>query len=73
MSGVMVNHDYVTYEVRKVSPPLWEYVTYYFWKEAVYWVRNFYGAGYVFGAKKPASELKVRSLNERDHWKGWVE
>jgi predicted phosphodiesterase len=46
---VTVNHDYVTYEVRKVSPPLWEYPVYYIWKEAMYWFRNLYGSGYIFG------------------------
>ncbi|MFH1847245.1 MAG: metallophosphoesterase [Candidatus Omnitrophota bacterium] len=46
---VVVNGDYVTYEVRKISPPLWEYFLYYFWKEALYWARNFYGSGYIFG------------------------
>lgn len=46
---VMVNHDYVTYEVRKVSPPLWLHITYYLGKEALYWIRNWYGSGYIFG------------------------
>jgi len=46
---VMVNNDYVTYEVRKISPPLWLHVTYYFSKEALYWIRNWYGSGYIFG------------------------
>lgn len=39
---VVVDHDYVTYEVRKISPPLWEYMTYYIWKEALYRARDFY-------------------------------
>jgi predicted phosphodiesterase len=39
---VRVNGDYVDYEVRKVFPPFWEFVTYYMWKEA------FYGLKYVF-------------------------
>ncbi len=65
---VTVENDYVTYEVRKVSPPLWEYITYYFWKEAVYWVRNFYGTGYIFGrntriepVRGAQEEIKVRT------------
>jgi 3',5'-cyclic AMP phosphodiesterase CpdA len=39
---VRVHGDYVDYEVRKVFPPFWEFVTYYMWKEA------FYGLKYVF-------------------------
>ena len=35
---VLVNSEHVSYEVRKVSPPLWEYFCYYFWKDAVNWV-----------------------------------
>ena len=35
---VLVDNEYVSYEVRKVSPPLWIYFSYYFWKEATYWV-----------------------------------
>ncbi|MDP8257916.1 MAG: metallophosphoesterase [Candidatus Aadella gelida] len=65
---VMVNNDYVTYEVRKISPPFWEYVTYYFWKEAVYWIRNFYGTGYVVGTNKKIEPLRVSGLNDREYW-----
>ncbi|MFH1837022.1 MAG: metallophosphoesterase [Candidatus Omnitrophota bacterium] len=65
---VMVNNDYVTYEIRKVSPPLWEYVTYYFWKEAAYWVRNFYGTGYILGINKKITPLKNSALNDREYW-----
>jgi len=65
---VTVNHDYVTYEVRKVSPPLWEYVTYYFWKEAVYWARNFYGSGYILGNNTKKAPLRVKNLNDREYW-----
>lgn len=65
---VMVNHDYVTYEVRRVSPPLWEYITYYFWKEAVYWVRNLYGSGYIFRRNTKIEDLKVSGLNDREYW-----
>jgi 3',5'-cyclic AMP phosphodiesterase CpdA len=65
---VMVNNDYVTYEVRKVSPPLWEYLTYYFWKEAVYWVRNIYGSGYIFGRDTKIEPLRVSGLNDREYW-----
>lgn len=39
---VRVYGDYVDYEVRKVFPPFWEFVTYYMWKEI------FYGLKYVF-------------------------
>lgn len=39
---VRVYGDYVDYEVRKVFPPIWEYVTYYMWKEL------FYGLKYIF-------------------------
>jgi predicted phosphodiesterase len=35
---VLVDNDHVSYEVRKISPPLWVYFSYYFWKDAVYWV-----------------------------------
>ena len=65
---VTVNHDYVKYEVRKVSPPLWEYVTYYFWKEAVYWARNFYGSGYILGNNTKKAPLRVKNLNDREYW-----
>ncbi|MBD3426239.1 MAG: hypothetical protein GF409_03290 [Candidatus Omnitrophica bacterium] len=65
---VMVNNDYVTYEVRKVSPPLWEYLTYYFWKEAVYWARNLYGVGYIFGRNTKVQPLRVSGLNDREYW-----
>jgi 3',5'-cyclic AMP phosphodiesterase CpdA len=65
---VMVNGEYVTYEVRKVSPPLWEYLTYYFWKEAVYWVRNFYGSGYIFGKNTKIQPLRAPELNDKEYW-----
>jgi predicted phosphodiesterase len=39
---VRVYGDYVDYEVRKVFPPFWEFVTYYMWKEI------FYGLKFVF-------------------------
>lgn len=65
---VMVNHDYVTYEVRKISPPLWEYITYYLWKEVVYWVRNLYGSGYIFWRNTEIELLKVTGLNDREYW-----
>ncbi len=65
---VNVNQDYVTYEVRKVSPPLWEYVTYYFWKEAMYWIRNLYGSGYIFWRNTKVEPLRVKDLNDREYW-----
>ena len=33
---IRVNGDYVDYEVRKVFPPLWEFFTYYMWKDLMY-------------------------------------
>lgn len=33
---VRVYGDYVDFEVRKIFPPLWEYFTYYMWKELFY-------------------------------------
>lgn len=65
---VMVNNDYVTYEVRKVSPPLWLHVTYYLAKEALYWVRNWYGSGYIIGQNTKILEPKVDGLNDREYW-----
>jgi len=67
---VNVNHDYVTYEVRKVSPPLWQHITYYLGKEAVYWFRNLYGSGYIFGRNKKIEPLRVSGLNDREYWFG---
>lgn len=37
---VRVYGDYTDYEVRKVFPPLWEYLTYYFWKDAFYLLKD---------------------------------
>ena len=37
---VRVYGDYVDYEVRKVFPPLWEYLTYYMWKELFYSLKD---------------------------------
>ena len=65
---VLVNHDYVTYEVRKISPPLWEYLTYYFWKEAAFWLRNFYGTGYIFGRNTEIKPLRETRLNDYEYW-----
>ena len=67
---VNVNHDYVTYEVRKVSPPLWEHITYYLGKEALYWFRNLYGSGYIFGRNTRIEPLRVSGLNDREYWFG---
>jgi predicted phosphodiesterase len=39
---VRVYGDHVDYEVRRVFPPFWEFITYYMWKEALY------GLKYVF-------------------------
>jgi len=35
---VRVCGDYVDYEVRKVFPPLWEYFTYYMWKDLFFFI-----------------------------------
>jgi predicted phosphodiesterase len=37
---VRVYGDYVDFEVRKVFPPLWEYLTYYMWKELFYMLKS---------------------------------
>ena len=37
---VRVYGDYVDFEVRKVFPPLWEYFTYYMWKELFYSLKS---------------------------------
>jgi len=65
---VMVNHGYVTYEVRKISPPLWLHITYYLGKEALYWVRNWYGSGYILGRNTKMIEPKVQGLNDKEYW-----
>jgi predicted phosphodiesterase len=36
---VRVYGDYVDYEIRKVFPPFWEFVTYYMWKDMFYGLR----------------------------------
>ena len=65
---VMVNNDYVTYEVRKVSPPLWQELTYYIWKEFLYGVRNWYGSGYIFGRNTKIETERVEDLNKNEYW-----
>ena len=65
---VQVNHDYVTYETRKITPPLWECVVYYTWKEAIYWVRNLYGSGFIFPWHKKILPLRDTRLNEKEYW-----
>ncbi|MBU0570565.1 metallophosphoesterase [Patescibacteria group bacterium] len=65
---VMVNHDYVTYEVRKISPPLWLHITYYLGKETLYWMRNWYGSGYILGRNTKVLEPKVKGLNNYEYW-----
>lgn len=37
---VRVFGDYVDYEVRKVLPPFWEYLTYYMWKDLWYFLKD---------------------------------
>ncbi|MDD3088516.1 MAG: hypothetical protein PHT95_01035, partial [Candidatus Omnitrophica bacterium] len=65
---VLVNNDYVTFEVRKVSVPFWQFITYYMWKEALYWARNFYGIGYMFGKNTKIEPLRVKDLNNKEYW-----
>lgn len=67
---VMVNNDYVTFEIRKVSPPLWEYPAYYVWKEIIYWIRNLYGSGYIFGRNTKILHPRVSGLNDHEYWFG---
>ena len=65
---VMVNNDYVTYEVRKVSPPLWMQATYYLCKESMYWFRNLYGTGYIFGKNTKHETLRENRVNDKEYW-----
>lgn len=37
---VRVYGDYMDFEVRRVFPPLWEYFTYYMWKEIFYFLKD---------------------------------
>lgn len=37
---VRVYGDYVDYEVRRIFPPLWEYLTYYLWKDLFYALKS---------------------------------
>ena len=37
---VRVYGDYIDYEVRKIFPPVWEFFTYYMWKNAFYFLQN---------------------------------
>jgi len=37
---VKVNRDYVSSEVRKIMPPVWQYFTFYMWKDLIYFVRD---------------------------------
>ena len=39
---VKVNRDYVDYEIRKVNPPIWEFFSYYMWKDLVYFVQSWF-------------------------------
>ncbi|MDD5440502.1 MAG: metallophosphoesterase [Candidatus Omnitrophica bacterium] len=65
---VKVNHDYVTYEVRRVSPPLWEYPVYYIWKELVYWCRDLYGSGYIFGTNAKILQPRTVGFDNDEYW-----
>ena len=37
---VKINRDYIDYEIRKVSPPVWEFFAYYMWKDLIYFVQG---------------------------------
>lgn len=37
---VRIYKDYIDYEVRKVHPPFWQIITYYMWKNLIYYVRD---------------------------------
>jgi hypothetical protein len=37
---VKVNGSYIDYEIRKVNPPIWEYFSYYMWKDLVFFVKG---------------------------------
>ncbi len=37
---VRVYGEYVDYEVRKIFPPVWEYLTFYMWKDAFYFLKS---------------------------------
>lgn len=37
---VRVYGDYYDYEVRKIFPPVWEFLTFYIWKDAFYFLKN---------------------------------
>ena len=37
---VRVYGDYIDYEVRKIFPPVWEYLTLYMWKDAFYFLKD---------------------------------
>jgi 3',5'-cyclic AMP phosphodiesterase CpdA len=37
---VRVNGDYIDYEIRKIFPPVWEFFTYYMWKDIFYFLKE---------------------------------
>jgi hypothetical protein len=39
---VRVKGDYVDYEIRKISPPVWEYFAYYLWKDLFYFLKGIF-------------------------------
>lgn len=46
---VRVYGDYVDYEIRRIAPPFWEFVTYYMWKEIFYCLKwMFLKDGFLF-------------------------
>ncbi len=39
---VHVNGPYISYEVRRVKPPFWIYISYYLWKDLFYTLKGFF-------------------------------
>lgn len=37
---VKVNKDYLDYEIRKVFPPLWQFFTFYLWKDLAFFIQG---------------------------------
>jgi len=37
---VKVNKDYLDYEIRKVFPPLWQFFTFYLWKDLAFFLQG---------------------------------
>ncbi|MFH1594253.1 MAG: metallophosphoesterase [Candidatus Omnitrophota bacterium] len=39
---VKVNGKYLDHEIRKVNPPVWEFFTYYMWKDIIYFLQDLF-------------------------------